>query len=395
MVYNLRRRNIRGAAPLTVGIDGRYLQDKFHGIGRYVHNLLTGLCAIDGDVKIIVFVDPALPNRRFPLDTFVRPGKIEFRDISIPLYGPQELWAWPVELLRTPVDVFHSPFFWSPLALPCPLVATVHDMILDRYPQYMPGLRYLLPYRIMSRLALRAARRVIAVSDATKRDIVRFSATDPAKIDTILCGVDTTYYRPVTVEEECARVRDRYGLPEAYVLAVGARRPHKNIHGLISAFERIKGEVSQSLVLVGTVDDRFVDRAGEGIAALKREGRMIEIAHVDEEDLPILYAMADLFVQPSIVEGFGAPVIEAMACGCPVACSNTASLPEVAGDAAVLFNPRSEAEMAEAVRGVLLSSDLRDDLRLRSVRRARQRQFTLEAVATHTLDVYRSAASTA
>jgi len=378
--------------PFTIGIDGRYLQDKFHGIGRYVYNLLTGLYAVDDDYRVVVFIDPALPNKRFPLDHVARKGRIEFCQVSIPLYGVRELWEWPAVLRATPVDVFHSPFFWSPVLLPCPLVATVHDMILDRYPQYLPGLQFLLPYRAMSRLTLRNARRVIAVSDATKRDIVHFAGVDRGKIDTILCGVEERY-RPVATETELARVRDTYGLPPSYVLALGARRPNKNIPGLVSAYSRIAGEVAQPLVLVGTIDDRFVDSAGADIAALKRAGRVVEIAHVAERDLPSVYSMADLFVQPSIIEGFGAPLLEAMACGCPVACSNTSSLPEVAGDAALLFNPRSQTEMAETLRRALSSPDLRRDMRERSLRQARRPPFALDEVAARTLDVYRHAVS--
>jgi glycosyltransferase involved in cell wall biosynthesis len=378
------------AARLTIGIDGRFLQDKFHGIGRYTYGLLTGLGSIEGDHRVIVFWDPALPNSRFPLHRVARPGKLEFHRISVPLYGFQELWAWPLQLHRTPVDVFHSPYFWSPVLLPCPLVITVHDMIFDRYPQYIPGARYLLPYRMMSRLAFRMASRIITVSEATARDIVQFAGTRKDKIVTVLSGVDKGFHS-IATNDECCRVRSKYALPASYVLVVGARRPHKNIARLVAAFSRIRGEVSQSLVLVGSIDERFVDGAANGIAMLKGEGRVLEIAHVDEQDLPTIYSMADLFVQPSIIEGFGLPVLEAMTCGCPVACSNTSSLPEVAGDAAILFDPRSDVAIAETMRKVLTSSDLRQSLSRRGLQQADR--FTWEAAATTTLDVYRSAAA--
>jgi len=387
-----KSRSAQISTSLIIGIDGRFLQDKFHGIGRYTYGLLTGLCTLEGDFRIVVFVDPSLPNKRFPLDSLVRTGKVDLRKISIPLYGPQEVWSWPATLRRTPVDVFHSPYLWSPILLPCPLVVTVHDMIFDRYPQYIPGLRYLVPYRVTSRLALRKASRVIAVSDASKRDLALFAGTDEAKIVTVEEGADPMF-RPITAADERTRVREEYRLPDSYVLALGARRPHKNIARLVAAFARIASEVPQALVLAGAIDDRFVDQAAGDIAVLKREGRLVEISYVEEQDLPAVYSMADLFVQPSIIEGFGLPVLEAMACGCPVICSNTSSLPEVAGDAAVLFNPRSEMDMAETMHSVLLSGDLRHSLRQRGLQQARR--LSWKAAAKRTLDVYRHVASTA
>lgn len=388
----LKRRGAQASNFLTVGVDGRFLQDKFHGIGRYAYGLLTGLCALEGDFKIVVFVDPSLPNKRFPLDDLSHTGKIVFQDIRIPLYGPQEIWAWPAALHHTPVDVFHSPYFWSPLVLPCPLVVTVHDMIFDRYPQYIPGLRYLVPYRVTSRLVLRNASRVIAVSEATKRDIVCFGGADEHKIVAVEEGADPMFH-PITDAHERTRVLEKYGLPDSYVLALGTRRPHKNIARLVSAFARIALEVPQSLALAGAIDDRFVDQAADDIAVLKRAGRVVEMPYVEEQDLPVVYSMADLFVQPSIIEGFGLPVLEAMACGCPVACSNTSSLPEVAGDAAALFDPRSEEDMGGVLQNVLQSANYRRDLRQSGL--SRVGNFTWEKAARKTLDVYHAAASTA
>ncbi|HEX5689951.1 MAG TPA: glycosyltransferase family 1 protein, partial [Roseiflexaceae bacterium] len=329
----------------TIGIDGRFLQDKFHGIGRYLYGLLAGLCALPGQHRVVLFVDPSLPNQRFPLDRLVASGRLELHPIAFPLYSPRELWSWPRVLRATPVDLFHSPYIWSPILLPCPLVTTFHDMIFDHYPEYIPGRRCLIPYKVMSRLALIKSRRVIAVSQATRDDIVEFAGFGANKIATILSGVEPAF-KPVSDAAERARVRSRYGLPESYILALGARRPHKNIRRLVAAFERVAATIPQTLILVGDVDPRFSDDATPAIARLKARGRLREIGHVAEQDLPALYSMADVFVQPSIIEGFGLPVLEAMACGCPVACSNTSSLPEVAHDAALLFDPLSEDQIA-------------------------------------------------
>ncbi len=371
---------------LTIGVDGRFLQDKFHGVGRYTFGLLTGLCALEGDHRIVVFMDPSLPDHRFRVDGLVASGRLTVRPITLPLYHPQELWAWPRILRETPLDLFHAPFFWSPLVLPCPLVTTFHDMIFDRYPHYIPGWRFLPPYKVVSRLAVRRSRRIIAVSEATRRDILHFTHTDPRKVVSILSGVDPAFAMQAA---NAQAVREKYSLPDRYILAVGARRPHKNIPRLVAAFSQLAPAIEQSLVLVGSVDRRFAEPLPSGANALRSTGRIREIAFVEEEDMPALYAGADLFVQPSVIEGFGLPVLEAMVCGCPVACSDASSLPEVAGDAAFYFDPSSEDAIARAIRQALAAPDLRETQRQRGLFRAHQ--FNWRETAAKTLALYHAA----
>lgn len=375
-------------SDLVIGMDGRFLQDKFHGIGRYLFGLVSGLAALAGRHRIVLFVDPSLPNARFSLDALRGGEKVRIVPISTPLYSPRELWEWPLILSRVPVHLFHSPYFWAPLSLRTPLVTTVHDMIFDRYPQYTPGPQYMAAYRVMSRLAMGRARRIVAVSEATRQDILRFTSVKGENVVTVLEGVDTRF-RPIDGHDERARVRAKYGLPAAYVLALGVRRPHKNIACLVSAFARCATQAPQTLVLVGASDARFNDTASAAIEALRHAERLVEIANVDEADLPALYSQADLFVQPSLIEGFGLPVLEAMSCGCAVACSNTSSLPEVAGDAAALFNPRSEQALAETLGMILASPGMRQDLRERGLRQAAR--FSWAVAAERTLAVYREA----
>src|SRR5215211_4483784 len=187
---NQRHSSAAGTDSLTIGIDGRFLQDKFHGIGRYLYGLLTGLCALPGQHRVVLFYDPSLPNQRFPLDQLARSGQLELHPIAFPLYSPREIWSWPRVLRTKPVDFFHAPYIWAPIVLPCPLVTTFHDMIFDHYPEYIPGRRFLIPYKVMSRLALIKSKRVIAVSQATRDDIVKFAGFGADKIATILSGVE-------------------------------------------------------------------------------------------------------------------------------------------------------------------------------------------------------------
>lgn len=374
----------------VIGIDGRYLQDKWHGVGRYTYGLLAGLCAAEGNYRVVVFVDPSLPNHRFPLHDLAAGGKIELYPISFGLHSPYELVAWQAVLRARPVDVFHSPYVWSPLLLPCPLVTTVHDMIFDRYPEYMPGRRYWLPYKAMSRLAVGLARQVIAVSEATKADLLHFVPARAGKVVTVLEGVEQ-HFKPAVEQAERDRVRAKYSLPQRYVLALGARRPHKNVSRLVQAFRSVAADVEHTLVLAGAVDARFDDDAAQAIEELRAAGRVLEIGHIDEADLATVYSLAELFVQPSVIEGFGLPVLEAMACGCPVACSNTSSLPEVAGDAALLFDPWSVSDIAATLCRALATPTLRSELSALGLERANR--FTWRSAAQQTLKIYTSAAA--
>jgi glycosyltransferase involved in cell wall biosynthesis len=374
---------------IVIGFDGRFLQNKFDGIGRYAHGLLSAMGAVDGDHTVRVFVDPSLPNSRYPLQDLVGADRLELHEVSTPLYRPRELWEWSQVLRRHPVDVFHAPYFWSPLLLPCPLVLTVHDMIFDRHPEYIPGRRFRIPYVVASRLMLNKARNIIADSQATRQDITELAGIPENTVTVIPLGVERRFC-PLISDRQKDQIRHKYALPSAYILAVGARRPHKNIARLVTAFESIATSVPHALVLVGAVDTRVADAATPALARLKARGRALEIDQASEADLPAIYAMADLLVQPSLIEGFGLPVLEAMASGCPVACSRIPSLLEVVGDAAFSFDPHSESDIADVLQRLLSSTECLDELRSAGLDRART--FTWENAAARTLDVYRAAA---
>ena len=380
----------RGRRPLRIGFDGRFLQDKFDGVGRYAYGLLSGLREAPGDHEVAVFRDPRLPNSRFDLEALAEGGRIRFHEFRVPLYSPLELVAWPLAARRARIDVLHSPYFWSPVNAGRPLVATVHDMIFDRHPEYIPGRRYLLPYWVASRLMIRRADAIVAVSEATAADVVRYSGAGRRdRISVIPNGVEDRF-RPVESRAQLDALRRRLGLPGRFLLALGARRPHKNVERLVAAFERIADRVPHTLVLAGAVDLRFGSQSAPALERLRAAGRLVETGRVPEEDLPALYSCADLFVQPSIIEGFGLPLLEAMACGTAVACSDTSSLPEVAGDAGALFSPYSEESIAATLLSVLSGAARRRDMAARGQERAAR--FRWPAIARATAEVYRAAA---
>jgi glycosyltransferase involved in cell wall biosynthesis len=374
-------------AALTIGIDCRFIHDRLDGIGRYISQLVAGLCAVEGGHRIVAFVDA---GRRLPDAIAPASAKLHSHAIPIPVFHPRGLWAWRSILREQPIDLFHAPYHvWAPAQLPCPMITTVHDLIFDRYPQYMPH-GYTWPaYKIMSAHAISHSSHILTVSQATQRDIARFHRADARKITVTPLGADARFTSAIDARRR-EQVRERYRLPKAYALAFGTRRLHKNTRRLIEAFARIAHDVPHTLVLVGSAKaaERWPSPA---LAALRRSGRLIELEYIADADLPALYALADLFVQPSIIEGFGLPVIEAMACGCPVACSNTSSLPEVAGDAALLFDPFSTQDLAAALGRALSSFDLRRELSQRGLRRAGM--FMWERALAETLSVYRACAT--
>jgi glycosyltransferase involved in cell wall biosynthesis len=184
-------------------------------------------------------------------------------------------------------------------------------------------------------------------------------------------------------------VRERYDLPEHFILTVGAGRPHKNVEVLVDAFAQLVGTSdlpALKLVAVGELDRRFPDRVGEHIQAHKIEARVIRPGMIHERDLPVVYSMADVFVQPSLVEGFGLPPLEAMACGTLVVTSNAAAVAEVVGDAALTFDGRDVGQLAELLRRVLTDNALQSTLRERG--KARAATFTWERVGRKVLAAY-------
>jgi glycosyltransferase involved in cell wall biosynthesis len=382
-----RARPTRALPPrpdtLTVGFDGRFLQDKFDGIGRSAFNLLKALATLDGAHRIFVFVDDSQPNTRFSLQDLGDLGRLDLVTTRVPLRNVRELGYWWRQARRLQLDLFHTPDFWSPLMMACPVVSHVHDMIPDISPDYQSSRAFGVGYKLTSRAMMWHARAIIAPSEATRRDIRRYAGSWAERKTTVIYNGLDTRFRPVTVASALAAVRAKYGLPNPFVLAVGRRRPHKNIASLVTAFAALP-DLPHRLVLVGAPDPHFRRHADPGARHL--EGRVVELTSVTDDELSALYSMAELFVHPSLAEGFGFPVLEAMACGCPVACSNAASLPELVDGAALEFDPRSPGDIAVTMRRALDSPDLREALRRRGF--ARASTFSWEKTGSATLKLY-------
>jgi glycosyltransferase involved in cell wall biosynthesis len=283
--------------------------------------------------------------------------------------------------------VYHSPYYLMPYRPGVPAVFTCHDLIPLIFRQYFNA-RQRLIYRFAHQLALNSAQITIAVSHSTKHDLQRFFRVSPDRIVVIPEGVDNHFKPPSRAELD--RVRQHYALPDRYMLYFGSNKPHKNVPCLIEAFAQAVSSDRKSairLVIAGHWDQRY-PQAKDWVTKLNLKDRVRFIGLVTDDELPALYGGAELFAFPSEYEGFGLPVLEAMACGVPVVCGDRSSLPEVAGDAALLCDPDNVAALAHAIEQALTDRDMRAMLQQRGL--ARAAQFSWEQTAEHTLQVYRA-----
>ncbi len=354
------------------------------GLGRYAASLSHALTRLIPD-ELAFFYNAEQGIQ--PL-----PGLEHYPTRTVALgYKPWRMLVWLGQLARVPYNrlvpdatLFHAT---EHLLLPVrgvPTVLTVHDLIFRHLPEHHKPLnRWYLNATLP--LYCRRADHIIVVSEATRRDLMAAYNLPAEKITVIHEAADPRFKLPAP--GAVARVRMSYGLPEEYLLYVGTIEPRKNLPRLLHAWEPLymAGE-APPLVIVG----RRGWLADDFYAALERSPCREAVqftGYVRDEDLPALYAGATAFVFPSLYEGFGLPLLEAMACGTPVACSNGSSLPEVVGDAALTFDPTEVAEITQALRRLLHEPELRESLRERGLQRAAQ--FSWERAARETLAVYR------
>jgi glycosyltransferase involved in cell wall biosynthesis len=261
-------------------------------------------------------------------------------------------------------------------------LVTVHDLSYVRVPECFPDVLKNYLNRAVPR-ALRRADLVLADAASTERDLQDVYGLPPDRIKVLYSGVDERFCEQVP-EADRARVRQKYGLRDPYLLSVSTIQPRKNYVRLIEAFAQVVSNGANLKLVISGGKGWMYDDVYATVERLGLGERVVFTGFTPDEDLPALYAMATLFVYPSLYEGFGLPVAEAMACGVPVVSSNASSLPEVAGDAALYFDPRDVDAMARSVRGALADESLRRDLRERGLQQVRQ--FSWERAAGELLE---------
>jgi glycosyltransferase involved in cell wall biosynthesis len=366
---------------LRIAIDARKLRD--YGIGTYVRNLLRHLSRIDQETEYAVLCQGQDCSIVSELGE-------NFRAVaeSSPGYSVREQITVPRDLRREHADLFHTPHYVLPPLTPCRSVVTIHDCIHLRFPQYLPNRLGYAYARSFLWMATHHSNRVITVSEASKRDILEYFNVPPAKIDVIYNGIDERFGEP-PAEEDVTRVRERYQLIDPFILYAGNIKPHKNLGRLIEAFHilRHNGPAFEHVKLV-IIGDEIAKYAAlrHAVHRHKLHKHVRFFGFVSNQTLAVLYRLAAVFVFPSLYEGFGLPPLEAMASGTPVITSNVSSLPEVVGDAAFLIDPYQAEAIASAMERVLNDAGLRDDLRARGLRRARE--FSWDTTARRVRAIY-------
>ena len=352
------------------------------GIGRYMKCLAEAITAQAPEHEYLLILPP-------DGEDLVKAPSAEKICPALKYYSVREQIELPRLLRRHQVDLLHSPHFLLPLFLPmaraCPSVATIHDVIYLACPQDLPSRAGRLYYRAMMNACSRMAARIITDSEYSRGDIVRYLHADPEKIEVIYPGVDPGFRR-VNDPARLDAVRSKYGLDRDFILCVGIYKPRKNHAALLHAFQQVlQAGGKAQLVIAGPMV--------EGEATLRRLAIELGIAEhivftgfVDEADLSALYSQAQVCVCPSFYEGFGFTVLEAMACGAPVVCSSATSLPEVAGQAALYFDPHNPEEISNQLLRVLSDAALRTSLIEQGTQNLQR--FNWADTARQTLAVY-------
>lgn len=370
---------------MRIGINARYTQNTFTGIETALLKLLLNLKKIDKENEYFLFFGSHKPVPGFARD-------LDFRyDISkMPTENQllKILWSHfylPYAIEKNKVDIFHEPTFVTPVFKKCPTVVTIYDTAFLQLPSSYPK-RNILYFKALLHRTIKQADAVISISENTKKDIINNFKVSPEKIHVIHLGSDDSYY----ILEDMDRiesVKRFYNINSDFILNVSLISPRKNITGLIKAFKLLKDskKVGLKLVIVGRkgwlYEEVFREARSSGI-----ENDVIFTGYIPKEHLLCLYNGARALIFPSFHEGFGLPILEAMACGCPVVASNISSMPEVCGDAALLVDPHNIEELADAIGSMLNDAGLRPSFIKKGLERVKR--FSWEKTALQTLSVY-------
>lgn len=363
---------------LRIGIDLTGIWRPHTGIFAYAARLTRELLLLDKQNKYTLFFAGEIHREFRALEGAFRPLVVPFREevVSKQLLLPSLCNAYAF-------DVIHFPAFPPPVACFRPYVWTLHDATPWLYPETM-DLKGRLYFGCVGRWAARLSKAIITVSNDAKRNIMAALPLQETKVKVIYEGIDGAF-KKLDDQPLMNSVRLRYGLPEKFMLAVGTLEPRKNLPFLIRTYQQMRNanQTELGLVIVGRTG--WKSEAPEGGLGGK-DNNVVLTGFVPQADLVALYNLAEVFVLPSLYEGFGFPPLEAMACGCPVIVSNRGSLPEVVGDAALLIDPGLQDSLAGAIGAVETNSSLREDLVRRGFERVKR--FSWRSAAVQTLEVY-------
>jgi len=356
------------------------------GVSNYIEALLTHLGALDRHNRYTIYTTRGLNSTALSL-----PPNFVVRPSRLPTINPRVRIPWeqllaPLLLRLGRADVYHGVLNVVPLLCPVPSVVTIHDLSAFLFPQTFRRVNRVYTQWAI-RVACRRATRILAVSEATKSELVRWLGVAPERVVVTYDACEERFAPsdPTAIEA----FRRRAGLPERFILFVSTLEPRKNVPTLLDAYARIAASTDAPLIIGGSKGWLYEPIFAK-VEALGLSDRVRFVGFIDGADLPLWYAAATVFTLPSLYEGFGMPLLEAMACGTPVVTTTSSSLPEVVGDAGLTVSPTDADALGAALLRALTDADLRAEMRERGLRQARR--FSWRATAEQTLATYQDAA---
>jgi len=379
---------------MRIGIDARFLtHPQPGGFKTYTENLISALARVDSENEYFLYTDRAYGD----LISSLNNPNIHGRVVSgeLPFIGVP--WREQVKLVqyvkKDGIDLFHSPCMTAPMNLSCPLVTTVHDMIWASPKNFTSRNSWSLKRRFIDwynyfipKYSIRHAAAVITVSQASKKSIIEALGMNPELV-TVTYEAAGSVFQRINDTDRLEAVRNKYKLSSNYILALGSADSRKNIKSLITAYGQLPAGLKEKYLLAIIWTHPFLsDELSKQVVDLGLGNCVRFLRQVSNEDLVLLYNIASLFVFPSCYEGFGLPLLEAMACGVPVVAANNSSIPEVVGDAGLLVDAQDPKGLAEAIYRVLTDQELKLHLRERGLKRAAQ--FSWDQCGRETMAVY-------
>jgi glycosyltransferase involved in cell wall biosynthesis len=369
---------------LNIGFDATSIPNKRVGAGNYIFSLVQSLSEVDNKNNYYVFAKPDHIK-----EWNINNPNFHFISVDISNNALRLLWeqtGLPLAIKRLQIEILHSPHYTAPIIRTCKSVVTFCDMTFQIIPEKHKRIKRLF-FPLMMSWSAQYADKLIAISESTRQDAIRLLNIKPDKIISIPLAANTNFR--LIPDSDVQEICNRYNLKRGrYIYYVGALEPRKNVPALIEAYSKIATDfIDVPLVIVGKkawmYDDIF-----ERVNLLGLQDRVYFLGHIPESDLIGLYNGSRVFVYPSIYEGFGLPVLEAMQCGAAVITTNVSSMPEVAEDAAILIDPHDKEGLTNALQRLLVDDDLVNDLSQKGLVRATK--FSWQRCAKETLQVYES-----
>ncbi len=361
---------------MNIAIDARMILHS--GIGTYTRNLVTNILDIDKSNTYILL------GKKEELSKYAKKRNVCVKEFHSPIYSISEQAIEPLKLWNT--EFLHCPHYNIPVIYEGEMIVTVHDLIHLIFPQFLKHrAAYFYAKSLFKLMAIRT-KKIIAVSENTKADIVNYLGVKEDKVVVIYNGVSEIFKKDAP-QEECAKLRHKLNLHAKYILNVSNMKKHKNIEILIEAYSKLRKKgIEQKLLLVGGKKER-VEELQIYAEQLNVAEDVISLQNIDFEDLPLLYKICDVFVFPSLYEGFGLPLVEAMASRVPIVTSNVSSMPEVVGNAGITVEPNDADSLAEAIEKIISDSKLRENMIKIGIKQIEK--FKWQNTAKKTLEVYK------